>query len=361
MKKILIIFGTVLFCAVFLVSCAKREIAQLRFVEYEVIEPKIQDNKREFFGYIKAGGDMELSFETSGVITKINFTDGDIVRKGQVIAEIDNKILELEEVENRAALMDARNQYQNAKNYYERIDKLHAVGGISDNDWDKAKTDMQSKEHQIAIAKEQLEIARKRVGYGKLYAPDNGIILKKVKEENQYADPGQPVVIFQDNRKSEAKIFVSEKYINNFYKGKEVVLKSDEDIEPKIARIKSITKTSIDEGAYRVTLILDKKYPELKDGMAIRAIVEFSPESTEKVIELPASAVLEDENSSYVWLLVDVKKGIAKTKRQNIKALDINDENIVVDGLRRNDLVVIKGASEIMDGQKVKIKDMGQS
>ncbi len=57
--------------------------------------------------------------------------------------------------------MDARNQYENAKNYYERIDKLHRVGGISDNDWDKAKTEMQSKQHQIQIAKEQLEVSRK--------------------------------------------------------------------------------------------------------------------------------------------------------------------------------------------------------
>lgn len=358
MKKIILTIGAVFLCTIFLVSCAKQEIAQLRFVEYTVIAPKIPDNKKEFFGYIKAGGDTELSFETAGVIKKINFTDGDIVRKGQVIAEIDNRILELEELENRAALMDAKNKYENAKNYYERIDKLHAVGGISDNDWDKAKTDMQSKEHQILIAKEQLEMAKKRVGYGKLYAPDNGIILKKIKEENQYTDPGQAVVIFQDNRKTEAKIFVSEKFINNFYKGKEVQIKSNEDSEVRIAKIKGITKTSIDEGAYRVTLIFDKKYPELKDGMAIRAIAEFTPEDNKKVIELPVNAVLEDENSSYVWLLKDVNNGVGKIKRQNIKTIDINNDNMVVEGLCRNDLVVTKGVSEIMDGQKVKVKVM---
>ena len=363
MKRLILTLILILFCTFFLISCTKREIAEMRFVEYAKIEPKIPDNKKEFFGYIKAGGDMELSFETSGVITKINFTDGDIVYKGQVIAEIDNKILELEERENRAALMDARNQYENAKNYYERIDKLHRVGGISDNDWDKAKTEMQSKQHQIQIAKEQLEVSRKRVSYGKLYAPDNGIILKKVKEENQYTDPGQTVVVFQDNRKSEAKIFVSEKYINNLYTGNEVEIKTDEDFEgsaKRVAKIKSITKTSINEGAYRVTLIFDKKYPELKDGMAIRALVEFTPEANKKVIELPITAVLEDENSSYVWLLENVKNGAAKIKRQNIKALDINNDNIVVEGLRRNDLVVIKGASEIMDGQRVKIRSIEQ-
>ncbi len=358
MKRLFLTFLLILLIGLPLVSCAKKELAELRYVEYTKITPETPDNKKEFFGYIKAGGDMELSFETAGKIKKINFTDGDTVQKGQVIAEIDNEIFELEERENVSALQDAYVKYENAKSYYERIDKLHRVGGISDNDWDKAKTEMQSRQHKIAVSKEQLQASRKRAGYGKLYAPDNGIILKKIKEENQYTDPGQTVVVFQDNRKSEAKIFVSEKYINSLYKGKNVEIKAEEELEPKIAKIKSITKTSIDEGAYRVTIIFDKKYPELKDGMAIRALVELSSaaDDDKKIIKLPPHSVLEDENSSYVWLLEDIKDDTAKIKRKDIKAVDIIDNSVIVEGLRRNDLVVVRGVNEVMNGQKVKIK-----
>ncbi len=364
MKRMVLILIIILFAAIPLISCKQKEIADLRFVEYTKITPEMPDNKKEFFGYIKAGGDAELSFETSGMITKINFTDGDKVKKGQIIAEIDNKILELEEKESRASLSDAYVQYENAKNYYERIDKLHTVGGISDNDWDKARTEMQSRQHQIEIAKEQLMAARKRSGYGKLYAPDNGIILKKLKDVNQFTDPGQPVVLFQDDRQSEAKIFVSEKYVNNLYKGKqvEIWINEAENESPKIAKIKGITKTSIDEGAYRVTILFDKKYVEFKDGMAIRALIEFEPDKTEnqKIIRLPVNAVLEDENSSYVWILEDIKNEIAKVKRHNIKTVDIRNNLITVEGLRRNDLVVTRGANEIVDGQKVKIKSLDE-
>ena len=375
MKRLFLIFILILIISAPLVSCAKKELSELRYVEYIKIAPETPENKKEFFGYIKAGGDMELSFETAGKIKKINFTDGDVVKKGQIIAEIDNEIFELEEKENISALQDAYVQYENAKSYYERIDKLHRVGGISDNDWDKAKTEMQSREHKIKISKEQLEASRKRAGYGKLYAPDNGIILKKVKEENQYTDPGQTVVIFQDNRKSEAKIFVSEKYINSLYKGKDVEIKTEEDFfdinnstnnseakpqkTTKAAKIKSITKTSIDEGAYRVTLIFDRKYPELKDGMAIRALVEFFPskDDTGKIIKLPPHSVLEDEKSSYVWLLEDIKDDTARVKRKDIKAVDIVNDFVIIEGLRRNDLVVVRGVNEIMNGQRVKIKN----
>lgn len=363
MGRLFLTFILILLASGGLISCAKKETAALRYVEYTRITPKTPDNTKEFFGYIKAGGDMELSFETPGVIKKINFTDGDTVKKGQVIAEIDNKILELEEQESRASLSDAYIQYENAKNYYERIDKLHAVGGISDNDWDKARTQMQSRQHQIEIAREQLTASIKRSGYGKLYAPDDGTVLKKLKEPNQYTDPGQPVVLFQDNRKSEAKIFVSEKYINSLYNGKDVEIITDEfeDKTPRKAKIKSITKTSINEGAYRVTVVFDKKYPELKDGMAIRAVMEFGPipeEDNKKIITVPVNAVLEDENSSYVWLLEDIKNQTGKAKRKNIKALHIKNNHIVVEGLRRNDLVITRGAGEIMDGQKVKVKDL---
>lgn len=370
-KRLILALILVFICLTLFSSCNKRkEERDLRFVEYVKVTPEILENKKEFFGYIKAGGDTELSFETAGMITKINFTDGDSVRKGQVIAAIDNKILELEEKESIATLKDAYVQYENAKNYYERIDKLHKVGGISDNDWDKARVEMQSKGHQIEIAKEGVTISKKRTSYGKLYAPENGIILKKLKEENQYTDPGEPVVVFQDDRKTEAKIFVSAKYINSLHNGKKVEILSDEYEEPFVAKIKSITKTSIEEGAYRVTIVFDKKYPNLKDGMAIRALVEFTPapEDKRRIILLPPSAVMEDKNSSYVWVLEDIrnKDGSEKkqdkdapvklVKRKEVKALEVVNNSIVIEGLRRNDLVVTKGTSEIMNGQKVKIK-----
>ena len=96
--------------------------------------------------------------------------------------------------------------------------------------------------------------------------------------------------------------------------------------------------------------------------MAIRALIEFEPDKTEnqKIIRLPVNAVLEDENSSYVWLLEDIKNEIAKVKRQNIKTVDIRNNLITVEGLRRNDLVVTRGANEIVDGQKVKIKSLNE-
>lgn len=345
-----------------LTSAKKKEERDLRFVEYVKIIPKEPENKKEFFGYIKAGGDMELAFETAGTITKINFTEGDRVKKGAVIAEIDNKILELEEKESLASLQDAYVQYENAKNYFERIDKLHKVGGISDNDWDKARVEMQSKGHRIEIAREQVTISKKRSSWGKLYAPNNGVILKKLKDENGYTDPGEPVVIFQDDRKTEAKIFVSSRFINSLYKGKDVEILSEEYEKPLVTKIKGITKTSIEEGAYRVTLIFDKKYPNLKDGMAIRALVEFQPteEEKKKIILLPPSAVMEDKNSSYVWVLEDIKDENATVKRKEVRALEVRNNLIVIEGLRRNDLVVTKGASEIMDGQKVKIKGQNE-
>ena len=58
------------------------------------------------------------------------------------------------------------------------------------------------------------------------------------------------------------------------------------------------------------------------------------------------------------YILEDIKNNIAKVKRQNIKTLDMIDDSIIVEGLRRNDLVVVRGANEIMDGQKVKIKSL---
>ena len=55
--------------------------------------------------------------------------------------------------------------------------------------------------------------------------------------------------------------------------------------------------------------------------MAIRALIEFEPEKNEqkKIIQLPVNAVLEDQHSSYVWVLEDIKNEIAFVKRKDIR------------------------------------------
>lgn len=361
MKK-LILIAIISILVIFAVNgCKRREENDLRFVEYVKIIPAKQDKRKEFFGYIQAGGEVKLGFEISGIIQRIYVNDGQKVKKGQIIATIDNELNEIEEREMRAALKNAYVNYEHAKNYFERVNKLHAVGGISDNNMDKAKTDMETRKEEIEISEDKLLQAKKRASYGKIRAPRDGVIVKKLTEEGNYTNAGNAVVIFQDNRNTEAKIFVSEKYINKIQNGATLEIKAEEINEtPLIAKIKSITTTSIEEGSYRVTVEFDRKYTELKDGVGIKAFMEFENRNNKEVIVVPATSILEDEISSYVWVLEILKeKGneeIAKIKKQKVEVIEISDNKAVIEGVRRNDLVVTKGSEEVMEGQKVKIK-----
>lgn len=351
------LIATLFVSLLFLSGCNKNTTDTLRYVEYLKVKKEIPVNEKEFFGFIKAGGEVALSFQTPGQITTINFTDGDRVKKGDVIAKIDNELSVLDERERQIRVEDARVKYENARSYYERMDKLHTVGAISDKDWEAARTNMESYRNQIQIAQEALASAGKITGFGTLYAPGDGIILRKIMEVNQYAQAGQGVVIFQDDRNTEAKIFVSEKYINDISTGDSVDVKiPDIDKGFKKAVIANMTKTSIDQGAYKVTLRFKEKYHNLKDGMAISAYIRLQTPPI-PMIMIPVNSVLEDENSSYVWLIENIENGKGEIRRKDIITGNmINNLIVVNEGLKEGDLIVKRGMDEIMDGQKVLIR-----
>ena len=180
MKKLF--FLTILSILLFS-GCTIKSQETIRPVEYTIVQNGTDITNKTFFGYLKSSSLTDLSFQIEGTLKKILVDEGQKVKKGQIIAELDAPLYNIQVQEAKYALSDARIQYQNAKNYYDRIQKLHAAGGISDNDLDNAKTKMESSNAQIQIAQEKLNYMIHRSGYERIYAPTDGIILSKAVSE----------------------------------------------------------------------------------------------------------------------------------------------------------------------------------
>ena len=112
----------------------------IRPVQYTIVHSGSNIADKIFFGYLKSSSLTDLSFQIEGTLKKVYVNEGQTVTKGQIIAELDAPLYHIQVQEAQYALSDAIIQYQNAKSYYDRIKKLHAAGGISDNDTDNART-----------------------------------------------------------------------------------------------------------------------------------------------------------------------------------------------------------------------------
>ena len=354
MKKLFIFTILPVFMLLFS-GCTIKSEQVIRPVEYTIIQSGTDITNKTFFGYLKSSSLTDLSFQIEGTLKKILVNEGQSVKKGQIIAELDAPLYNIQVQEAKYALSDAIIQYQNAKNYYDRIKKLHTAGGISDNDLDNAKTKMESSNVQIQIAQEKLNYMSYRSGYERIYAPTDGIILSKAASEQQYLSPGATVVQFQSNSDVEAFIFVSQNYINKITRGQKAKVKVDA-IKNKIfnAYVKEMSETSLERLSYRVKLKITNQSPMLKDGMSASAIFEIEPEDKTQIY-IPINSIIKEGNNDIVFTIVNRKNGIGEIKKNIITTGELNNDRInVTSGLNNGDYLVTRGVGEVQEGQKVK-------
>lgn len=352
MKKLF--FLTILSILLFS-GCTIKSEQTIRPVEYTIVQNGTDITNKTFFGYLKSSSLTDLSFQIEGTLKKIFVDEGQKVKKGQIIAELDAPLYNIQVQEAKYALSDARIQYQNAKNYYDRIQKLHAAGGISDNDLDNAKTKMESSNAQIQIAQEKLNYMIHRSGYERIYAPTDGIILSKAVSEQQYLSPGTTVVQFQGNSDVEAFIFVSQNYINKIKRGQKAKIRVDA-IKNKIFEgyVKEISETSLERLSYRVKLKITNQSPMLKDGMSASAVFEIESEDKTQIY-IPINSIIKEGSNDIVYTIINRKDGIGEIKKTIITTGELNNDKInVTSGLNNGDYLVTRGVSEVQEGQKVK-------
>src|SRR5690606_15125634 len=132
-------------------------------------------------GVLANKDEFRLSFKVGGVIQRIAVNEGDRVRKGQKLAEI-------EQTEIDAQVEQARQAYEKAKRDYERGERLYADQVISLEQLQDLKT-------QTAVAEAALKAAEFNRNYAAIIAPHDGTVLRRLAEERELVAAGAPILV----------------------------------------------------------------------------------------------------------------------------------------------------------------------
>src|SRR5262245_14216407 len=132
-------------------------------------------------GIVAIKGEMRLSFKVSGVIKSIRVREGQLVKKGERLADI-----ELTEV--NAQVEQAKQLAEKARRDVERGERLY-------NDQVISLEQLQDLRTGASVAEAQLQSAEFNRGYAVITAPGDGVILRKLAEERELTPAGQPVLI----------------------------------------------------------------------------------------------------------------------------------------------------------------------
>ena len=136
-------------------------------------------------GTIEPVTEVTVGTQVSGIIDKIYVDYNSVVKRGQVIAELDKTNL-------RSALESAQSNLQNAqsslayqKSNHQRMKTLYDKGLISADEYDQARLAYDQALQQVSVQKQSVQQARTNLGYATITAPIDGIVLKKAVEEGQ--------------------------------------------------------------------------------------------------------------------------------------------------------------------------------
>ncbi|MGI9532605.1 efflux RND transporter periplasmic adaptor subunit, partial [Lutimonas sp.] len=203
-------------------QCSKKETAKvevLRPINFMAVGTGIRVHTKSFTGIAKAGNEIELSFRESGVIEQINVKKGQRVKKGDLIATLDNLEANLNFQRALSEVNGTESAMNTSKAELQRIKLLYEKGSTPLKEYQSAKNSYQSTLAQYEGALKNREIQRSRLKYGVIHAPSDGIVARTTGKVNERVQTGHVFAILNAGEKMKVELEVPENVINQITVG----------------------------------------------------------------------------------------------------------------------------------------------
>ncbi len=291
-------------------------------------------------GTVATKHEMRLSFKMGGVVRRIHVQEGDKVKQGQRLAEI-----ELTEV--GAQVEQSRQMAEKAQRDLKRGENLYADQVISLEQLQDLRT-------QAAVAQAAFKSAQFNLGYSVIAAPRDGVVLRKLVEERELVPPGAPVLLFGESDSGfVVKAALADREIVNVKLGDKGEIRMD--AFPARTMTGTIVEiaSAADErnGMFPIEVKFDAPPPRLVSGLVAR--LRLTPNSDAPGLTyIPMAALVEaDGDRASVFV---VKDGTAQ--RRNVRVAFITADSIAIEsGLATGENVVTDGALYLENGESVEV------
>ncbi|UTJ07227.1 efflux RND transporter periplasmic adaptor subunit [Arcobacter roscoffensis] len=330
---------------------------------------KDSNENRVFNATAISNNETKLSFKVEGNIIYLKTKIGDEVKKDELIAKLDSKPYELRVSQIKYALSEARASLQNAKSTYERVKKLYINQNASVSDIDKAKAAYEATSAKVKNITKELDYAKLKLSYTKLYSPMNAYISLKYVHENENVAVGTPVVLLGDKLIDEVSVQVPESIINRIKQNDlvKVVFTSLDKNRVFTAKVKEVSKyASSKSKTYKVVAKLNNSSNLIKSGMSADVYFNLLDDSKTSIYCVPSNSVLNDKEGYFVYTLIRNEKSQKDymVKKTMVKVGELTSDGFeILEGLNSDDLVLKAGMSEVYEQMKVQIsnlKDLGK-
>jgi RND family efflux transporter MFP subunit len=300
--------------------------------------PSIRTN-----GLLANEDEIRLSFKVGGVIKRLSVNAGDRVRKGQVLAEI-------EQAEINAQVEQAKQSFEKARRDLDRGERLHADKVISLEQLQDLRT-------QAAMAEAALNSAKFNWSYATIVAPHDGTVLRRLAEERELVQAGTSILVLGAHDKGfVVKAGLADREIVQIKLNDPAQIRLDappgQVLEGRITEISGAADQG--SGMFGIEVSLDPVEQPLKSGLVAKLTIIPSTARAGERVHVPISAIVEGDGRTAQVFVLDQKHA----RKRSVEVAFIEGQQVALaSGLQTGEHVITDGAQYLEDGEEVSIAE----
>ena len=329
----------ILLMAVCLVACSQKKeqksTAPLK-VKTESAADQPQEAGTAYVGTVEEATSVAVSFTNMGTVKQICVSEGQRVRKGQLIAEMDKT-----QAQNTLAMAEA--SHKQATDALERMRQLHENKSLADMKWVEVQSKVEQAEASLSAAKKMLEDCE-------IHAPMDGIVGKKWVSAGETALPSQPVLTILDIKTLKVKVSIPEREISSIKPGTTSSI-SIEAIGDKTLEGGVIEKGVVADAlthTYDIRIALPNPEGDILPGMVAKVYLHAN--DSIQGMTLPVRSIQQSaDGKHFVWVV----KGDKAHRKDIAMGKTLGNRIQILSGLDQNDHVITNGYQKVSEGTLV--------
>lgn len=347
--------ATLIAAALVLAACSKPAPSEepIRAVKVVTVGLDSIQSGAEFSGEVRPRVESRLGFRVAGKLVRRPVELGQVVKAGQVLAQLDPQDYKLAAEAARAQVAAAATNRDLAAADFKRFKELRDQNFISGAELERRDTTLKAAQAQLDQAQAQLNSQGNQASYTTLVADVSGVVTAISAEPGQVVTAGTPVVQIAQDGPRDVVFAVPE--------DKVALIKAGSSVDVRVWASKTTVKGVVREvaaSADPVTRTFTVKVGlDAKDALALGTTVSVVPQAFDRsgvqVVKLPTSALYQSGKSTAVWVL-DAASMTVKLQPITVATADGN-EVVVADGLQPGTQVVVAGVHVLSPGQKVSL------
>jgi len=361
-----------LFMLLSIPSCGGKEEKEVkpevvRPVKMMTVTSSTDALQRKFPGMVRAAKRADLAFQVEGTLRQLPVDEGQEVKEGQLIAQLDQRDFENNLRNAQGQLARVKAALESAQSEYDRILRIQKQdpGAASESMVVKRREAVDQAKAEIKSAQAAVDAAQDKLGYTTLRAPFGGVVSKRYVDNFQEVRAKQAIVSLDDLSSLEILVDFPEIAVASV-KGSEKQAGAEARVHAEFAaapgkeyrlKVKEFaTRADPKTQTYQVVFQMERpKDVLILPGMTATVVGE-PPVSGKQAgfFVIPAIAVFaDDQGKSNVWVVDKEKMTVA---RRNVTTGDLTGEASIqiTEGLKSGEMIAVSGVSQLSDGMKVK-------